>query len=252
VCLYQRVGLSVNQIARKFGVSWATVHYHLKKAGVAFRPRRRAIRPPVTWRGRRYHYVTGKRCYVSYARPRTYLARDVWAYHHGPIPDGCQVRHRDGDPSNNALENLVCVSPSDGSRLHSRRKEDEGPPRFCLRCGQRLERKRSAGYRDNAGLEPFHQFVRRRYCGLACSHADQKGRPRHWSPDHPVERDDPVKHCLACGKRLVPRVQRGGKWDGVVEPPSAFARRQCCNPQCAGAYRRRQQPDVQGALSAPQ
>lgn len=37
-----------------------------------------------------------------------YVHRLVWAAWYGPIPLSMQVRHLDGDPSNNRLENLAC------------------------------------------------------------------------------------------------------------------------------------------------
>ena len=38
------------------------------------------------------------------------LHRDVWEFHNGPIPDGNQIHHIDGDTSNNDIANLECLS----------------------------------------------------------------------------------------------------------------------------------------------
>lgn len=44
-------------------------------------------------------------------RGGAYLHRAVWVYHHGPIPEGHHIHHKDGDRSNNQIENL---EPQDG------------------------------------------------------------------------------------------------------------------------------------------
>lgn len=39
------------------------------------------------------------------------LHREIWKDANGPIPDGSHIHHKDGNPSNNAIENLECISP---------------------------------------------------------------------------------------------------------------------------------------------
>jgi hypothetical protein len=46
------------------------------------------------------------------------LHRDVWAYHHGPIPAGHHIHHIDGDRANNALSNLALMDPLAHMRHH--------------------------------------------------------------------------------------------------------------------------------------
>jgi hypothetical protein len=38
------------------------------------------------------------------------LARKVWTHYNGPIPKGCEIHHMDGNPDNNNIGNLICVS----------------------------------------------------------------------------------------------------------------------------------------------
>lgn len=40
-----------------------------------------------------------------------YLHREIWKAAHGEIPEGHHVHHRDGNPLNNDIDNLVCISP---------------------------------------------------------------------------------------------------------------------------------------------
>lgn len=41
---------------------------------------------------------------------RSYLHRDLWIAQHGPIPDGYEVDHRDGNPLNNDVSNLQLLT----------------------------------------------------------------------------------------------------------------------------------------------
>lgn len=239
---YTIFGEGCVRIANLYGHSTTEVYNTLKRRGVQIRPRKCSERPPIAWNGRTYYYLTSKRCYgASNGERKTYLARDIWEHYCGPIPEGHEIRHLDRDPSNNDLSNLVCVTRSEGSAMHTYRREDNLGPRYCLYCGEKLERKRSETYKSNAGLEPFIQYARRRYCGLECAGRDQKGKPRGWSPDNPIEPEQyPIKYCLTCGEQLRPRVQQGGKMDGFVEPMSAFKKRKTCNFECGSAYRKTQ------------
>lgn len=46
------------------------------------------------------------------------LHREVWKHHNGPIPDGHLIHHKDGDPTNNHIENLECVTPAEHVKRH--------------------------------------------------------------------------------------------------------------------------------------
>ncbi len=47
------------------------------------------------------------------------LHRDIWKAHHGPIPDGYDVDHIDGDPLNNAVGNLQAITESEHHAKHA-------------------------------------------------------------------------------------------------------------------------------------
>jgi hypothetical protein len=50
------------------------------------------------------------------------LHRLVWMLAHGPIPDGYQVHHIDGQRWNNSLDNLELMTISEHTRIHSHEK----------------------------------------------------------------------------------------------------------------------------------
>lgn len=43
----------------------------------------------------------------------------VWEIHNGEIPLGMQIHHKDFDKTNNSIDNLQLVTPTDHKRLHS-------------------------------------------------------------------------------------------------------------------------------------
>lgn len=45
-----------------------------------------------------------------------YAHRVVWVLNHGPIPDGMEINHKDGNKSNNAIENLELVTHQDNMK----------------------------------------------------------------------------------------------------------------------------------------
>ena len=66
--------------------------------------------------------------YLRYKRG--YCHRMIWEQDVGPIPEGFDVHHKDGNKLNNLLENLECLSKSDHVRLHA--NENREKMRKCM------------------------------------------------------------------------------------------------------------------------
>lgn len=59
------------------------------------------------------------------------LHRAIWEFHHGPIPDGHHVHHRDENTLNNDIANLDCISEFDHLSGHmSPEKREAARKRF--------------------------------------------------------------------------------------------------------------------------
>jgi hypothetical protein len=52
-----------------------------------------------------------------------YLSRHTWREHHGDIPAGCLIVHRDGDTLNCSIENLECITKAENARRNWNRKK---------------------------------------------------------------------------------------------------------------------------------
>lgn len=63
---------------------------------------------------RRYYRPNGERIEEGVEA----LHREVWRDHHGEIPDGHHIHHVDGDPTNNDIGNLECLSPEEHAEKH--------------------------------------------------------------------------------------------------------------------------------------
>jgi|WetSurMetagenome_2_1015567.scaffolds.fasta_scaffold1032607_2 hypothetical protein len=93
--------------------------------------------------------------------------RLIWEAVNGSIPDGHVIHHIDGNPLNNDIANLACMTNAEHVRLH--RQEDgavppsqagrkrELAPIVCAHCG--ITALRSAGNHIKHG---------ERYCSRAC------------------------------------------------------------------------------------
>lgn len=65
---------------------------------------------------------------------KTLLAhRVVWEEHHGPIPEGYHVHHKNGDKRDNRIENLEVLSPQDHSEHHNLKHPKT---KTCVACGR--------------------------------------------------------------------------------------------------------------------
>jgi len=74
----------------------------------------------IIYKNQKYWLQTSGRYYQSGRKDdaERLLHRRIWADAHGDIPDGHCVHHRDGDWTNNDLDNLECVSSKSHQKGH--------------------------------------------------------------------------------------------------------------------------------------
>ena len=117
-------GESTIQLGHAYGVSYPTISSHLRRAGVEIRAhggqpggknaRRRG--------GPLYTHTGGYLITLNREGEKCSVHRACWEAHHGLIPEGCVVHHLDGNPANNDIENLSCMTQGEHVRLHAPEK----------------------------------------------------------------------------------------------------------------------------------
>lgn len=113
-------GERIADLAEECGVCKATIRRWLHGMGVKVRNGRQW---GWHWPGKSLH--SDERGYLrTYDREgkRQRVHRICWEAHYGPIPEGHVVHHADEDRQNNAIENLVCMTHGEHSRLHNLRR----------------------------------------------------------------------------------------------------------------------------------
>lgn len=160
------------------------------------------------------------------------LHREIWKDHNGDIPDGHHIHHKDGDSTNNDIENLKCVT----SKEHANKHPETGGIRSQDHHEKMLERakewhkseegsewhsehwKKSLGKLfenpktkecEQCGTE-FEYATTARFCSNAC-----KAKWRRESG-----KDDEKRECIICHSEFT---------------ANKYKDKKTCSRECAGA-----------------
>lgn len=74
-------------------------------------------------------------------------ARRTWEVFNGPIPDGMVIHHKNGDPSDDRLENLELLTPEEHVRHHHLLPEGQWARAYdaCVNCGETTRKHAAKG-----------------------------------------------------------------------------------------------------------
>lgn len=195
----------------------------------------------VDYRGERFYLQSTGRYYQSGrkdVRERLLHSR-VWSDENGPIPDGCEIHHKDENWRNNELQNLELVNGVDHQREHMLKKMQD--PEFRERSIQHLRSGSAAAadwHRSDAGRDwharhavegwkdrkpksaccevcglQYETFfpTRSRFCSMSC---EQK--------DHYLRHKTATKLCSNCGTEFT---------------FNKYRKQECCSRACANKMR---------------
>lgn len=148
----------------------------------------------IVFNGREYHrnpsakqkhrqrYFWGRRNLGDQKKVALHVA--IWEYHNGPVPEDMVIHHKDGDPLNNEIENLACVTISEHCKEHEVGKWLEGYRRSvmyrhtCQQCGIEYET-----FRKN----------RTKFCTEACEKQYRRDNKLHHE----------TRECVICGSAFI-------------------------------------------------
>lgn len=131
----------------------------------------------------------------------TRLHRIIWEIHHGSIPEGFDIHHKDGDKLNNSIDNLECISHSEhlsihmkenSDKIHAWHKTPEGRKSLGEKASKLMSERPFKTFNCPQCLKDFQsQNIHRvKYCSISCQHAARRARG-----------DDLVERlCVICSK----------------------------------------------------
>lgn len=126
-------GHSTRQVGKVFGVTGQSVYGLFKYNN---KPMRKKPKPLefIEFNGNKYT-MRNTGYYGRTNDKRSLLHRDIWEYHHGQIPTGWDVHHKDENKEHNVIENFECLSKSDHTQLHSHGQNQHTAKRKAVPCG---------------------------------------------------------------------------------------------------------------------
>ena len=146
------------------------------------------------------------------------LHRAVWEFNNGPIPNEWHIHHKDGNPDNNDISNLECISPEEHYARHAEERRARSTTPEHLERLARIRDKASEWHRSEEG-RAWHRENTAKHLergGAAFAARKQKLKERAENPVTCV--------CKECG----------------AEFPSASGKAELCGNACASrAHRRR-------------
>ena len=159
-------------------------------------------------------------------RVRQFLHRRVYSDHHGPIPEGFDIHHRDEDKANNDIGNLEMLSHSEHLRRHAIKSDLGRRHTAAAQASLLAYRASERDVRDFTCMECGRGFRSRvyrsapRFCSAACQ---DRRRDREFAASAP-------RSCKQCGTLFTPH-RRGGYW---------------CPGPCERVYRERRRAERAG------
>ena len=113
-------GKSLAEVAAVYDRTRQAVYSVFRSRGYELRPKK--MLPVVLIDGIKFS-LSGKhrkiKLYRRTDKERSLLSHYIWQKHHGPMPYGWGVHHKDGNVLNDAIENLECLTIKEISSKHN-------------------------------------------------------------------------------------------------------------------------------------
>ena len=170
------------------------------------------------------------------------LHEELWKDANGPIPSGHHIHHKDGNPLNNDLNNLQCLTAAAHQELHgAQRRGKPGNPYTVAKMQEaaRVWHKSDEGRVWHSQVSKA-AWVNKPVRGYVCDHCGKAYESRDANPVH-------TRFCSnACktASRLrsgVDNEQRTCKQCGTLFSCNRYANKQFCSSVCKGKDRQRKE-----------
>lgn len=146
------------------------------------------------------YYLSTKK--IGARRKRLHV--HVWEKFNGPVPAGYHVHHKDGDKSNNTIENMELLTSSEHAKHHGENLTEEQKIKLAENLAKNARPKAFEWHGSEAG-RAWHS---------------QHGKDT-WKDKQPIEYT-----CTYCGKKFMSMNRYAKNWNTF------------CSNNCKSAYRR--------------
>ena len=176
---------------------------------------------------------------------RLRIHRAVWEYFNGPIPDGFHVHHKDGDKSNNSIENLELMKAGEHLHYHGTHLTNEQLKARRQNMDKKARPAASAWHGSKSGkewhkvhYEQFKDVLHKKYpytCSQCGSSFEAEAGAKFCS-----------NKCKSAWRRHsgIDDVDRECKYCGGIFHVNKYSKSETCSRSCANrlkAQRRRNQ-----------
>jgi len=165
------------------------------------------------------------------------LHREIWKAHHGPIPDGYHIHHRNGDTGDNRIENLECLPAGSHLSYHGNQPDRVEAARQNIELARNAA---SAWHRSEAGRAWHSQhgreaWVARQPIKHVC---DQCGREYESLIGDTGSRFC-SNNCKSAWRRAsgTDDVQRACEYCGAEFTSNRYNKTRFCSGSCAAKHR---------------
>ena len=131
--------------------------------------------PYQIFNGKKYHKYSHER---YFSRHDVRLHRAVWEYYNGPIPEGYDVHHKDGNAENNDISNLEVISTTEHAKLHAEQHRNDPECMAKLRANMAKANKAACEWHRSPEGREWHR-----------KHAREQGPRKEYE-----------RTCICCGK----------------------------------------------------
>lgn len=183
----------------------------------------------------RYYYVPG---FKFRKQGVGRLHQEVWKGANGPIPDGCEVHHKDRNPLNNSLENLECITSEEHDARHAAMGRKMTPE--MLAHLDRIRPLASVWHGSEDGKAWHRQHGKKSWQNrtakeLLCKHCGKSYETRH----HPGGSQYCSNRCRSYARRDsgVDNEQRQCERCGSGFVCNRYIPKRCCTKACAAELR---------------
>ena len=162
--------------------------------------------------GREFEPIGKYQYYREVGNFKNLMHRYVWEFYNGKIPKGYEIHHKDGDHSNNTIENLQCLSKAEHLKFHSETLSEEKREWYRNNLAEKARPKASEWHKSKEGSKWHTEHI-------------MKQREKGAFEKNLV--------CVNCGKEFI----------GEKRGENAY-----CSNACKSAYRRKMGLDLVPAI----